>query len=118
MNCDEYRAKYSEFTNHPLEREVWETDEYESWQEHESECESCELWDTEQQVTKRGYNPSDFPCIHMAYHSTMTCEDHKDPWECPDMTIVKTKSGYGIPVRDGGSSYIQISHCPWCGTQL
>ena len=25
---------------------------------------------------------------------------------------------YGIPVRDGGSSYVVIHHCPWCGHVL
>lgn len=118
MNCEKYRKKYLEFTKFPLAKEIYESEKYESWQEHGFDCDSCELWDTEQQVIKRGHKISDFPCIHIAYHSTMTCSEHKDPWECPDMTIVKTKNGYGIPVRDGGSSFIQISHCPWCGVTL
>ena len=25
---------------------------------------------------------------------------------------------YGIPVLDGGSSYITLEFCPWCGTKL
>lgn len=25
---------------------------------------------------------------------------------------------YGISVLDGGSSFILINHCPWCGTVL
>jgi len=25
---------------------------------------------------------------------------------------------YGIPIRDGGASFIQINYCPWCGTKL
>ena len=25
---------------------------------------------------------------------------------------------YGIPVLDGGSSYITLDFCPWCGTKL
>ena len=25
---------------------------------------------------------------------------------------------YGIPICDGGDSYIVISHCPWCGKKL
>ena len=118
MNCEEYRKKYPEFTKFPLAREIHESEEYEKWQEHGFDCESCELWDTEQQVINRGHNPSEFPCIHIAYHSTMPCDKHNDPWECPDMTIVKTNDGYGIPIRDGGSSYIKISHCPWCGIKL
>jgi hypothetical protein len=25
---------------------------------------------------------------------------------------------YGIPIHDGGSSFIRINYCPWCGTRL
>ncbi|RZU40289.1 DUF6980 family protein [Edaphobacter modestus] len=25
---------------------------------------------------------------------------------------------YGIPVLDGGSSYITLEFCPWCGAKL
>lgn len=25
---------------------------------------------------------------------------------------------YGIPILDGGSSFLQISFCPWCGKEL
>jgi hypothetical protein len=33
--------------------------------------------------------------------------------------LIKTKDGnFGIPVRDGGSSYIKIDFCPWCGTKI
>lgn len=25
---------------------------------------------------------------------------------------------YGLPIYDGGSSYLLIKYCPWCGTRL
>ena len=25
---------------------------------------------------------------------------------------------YGVPVRDGGSSFLQMEYCPWCGVRL
>ena len=24
---------------------------------------------------------------------------------------------YGIPIRDGGSSFFQMEYCPWCGVK-
>lgn len=27
-------------------------------------------------------------------------------------------SEYGLPLNDGGNSYILIKYCPWCGTKL
>lgn len=38
----------------------------------------------------------------------------------PDVIIVYSAKfdEYGIPVKDGGSSYIEIHYCPWCGKKL
>ncbi|CAM3289965.1 hypothetical protein STSO111631_12460 [Stackebrandtia soli] len=49
-----------------------------------------------------------------------TCWHHDDVWDCPDFLIYYSAkfNEYGIPIRDGGSSYWAISHCPWCGTTL
>jgi hypothetical protein len=41
-----------------------------------------------------------------------------DPFACPDVLFVRTARGYGIPVRDGGSSHVAITHCPFCGDRL
>jgi len=54
----------------------------------------------------------------MAYYSTLKCREHQDAKECPDLTIVKVNNEYGMPVRDGGKSYIKIEYCPWCGIKL
>lgn len=36
-----------------------------------------------------------------------------------DVIINKRADGiYGIPVHDGGTSVIEINHCPWCGSKL
>jgi hypothetical protein len=56
----------------------------------------------------------------MAYALTTTCRVHKDPADCPDrvMVYIPKFDEYGIPVRDGGSSMLVISFCPWCGKKL
>ncbi len=46
------------------------------------------------------------------------CDQHADPFDCPDALLFKDKRGYGLIVHDGGSSYVEISHCPWCGASL
>lgn len=48
------------------------------------------------------------------------CTKHPDPFDCPDNLIhfgEKTKT-YGIIVHDGGTSYLEIMYCPWCGAKL
>lgn len=37
---------------------------------------------------------------------------------CPDIVLVKRKGGIGIPIRDGGDSYLAIKFCPFCGAQI
>ena len=55
----------------------------------------------------------------MATHSTLNCIQHKDVHECPDVLVVWTGNGLpGLPVRDGGNSFVVINHCPWCGEHM
>lgn len=48
------------------------------------------------------------------------CSQHIDPFECPDNLICYSPKydEYGIIVHDGGSSFIEIKFCPWCGTKI
>jgi hypothetical protein len=118
MDCGRYRELYERFMSFPLPRAVWASPEYETWQEHALDCHSCAEWDLLKRVRARGVDLASYPCIHVAYHSTHTCDEHTDAWECPDMTLVRTAAGFGIPVRNGGTSVIRIDYCPWCGISL
>jgi len=79
---------------------------YLEWTEHSHDCASCSEWNLLKQVEGRGVNPADYPCIHLAYHSTHPCDINSNAWECPDMILVHAEHEYGIPVRDGGTSVI------------
>jgi hypothetical protein len=59
-------------------------------------------------------------CEHMRREVEFACEAHPDLNECPDSLIVRrSDSGeFGLRVHDGGSSYVTIRHCPWCGADL
>jgi hypothetical protein len=48
------------------------------------------------------------------------CEEHPDRFDCPDALIhfAKNTGKYGIINHDGGSFFIAISFCPWCGKSL
>jgi hypothetical protein len=63
-----------------------------------------------------------FCCGSMKYHFELKCAKHPDPWDigCPDYKVVFMKKSrvYALPVRDGGSSFIIIKFCPWCGKRL
>ncbi len=59
-------------------------------------------------------------CTDMAQSLVLDCEQHADPFACPDVALVHHEvfGEYGIPVRDGGASYLLIAHCHWCGSTL
>lgn len=61
-----------------------------------------------------------FCCEEMGLSVRLECDQHRDPFECADVALVYNEifDEYGIPVRDGGASYLLISHCPWCGATL
>ncbi len=44
----------------------------------------------------------------------------EDPFDCPESCLIYHApfDEYGIPVRDGGETYILIGCCPWCGKKL
>lgn len=54
-------------------------------------------------------------CDMMTYYSTLRCLQHESVYECPDVLIHHDGENTGIIVHDGGSSFIAISCCPWCG---
>ena len=57
-------------------------------------------------------------CDSMSYHLERFRE-LKDPNDSDVVVIYIPKfDEYGLPVKDGGNSYIEIQYCPWCGTRL
>lgn len=75
-------------------------------------------------------------CSSMDYHANRWCEKPEisvppgpeyldlgytrkhDKYQCADCVIYETEGKFGIPVHDGGTSYITIKFCPWCGRRL
>lgn len=59
-------------------------------------------------------------CGEMAASLAHDCDQHADPFDCPDTVLIYNEpfDEYGIPIRDGGMSYLVVSHCPWCGARL
>ncbi|MEL7047940.1 MAG: hypothetical protein AAFO75_03105 [Pseudomonadota bacterium] len=59
-------------------------------------------------------------CQELAVALVFDCDTHADPFDCPDTVIVfhELFGEYGLPIRDGGASYLVLSHCPFCGFQF
>ena len=48
------------------------------------------------------------------------CEQMRRAVEDPDVPIVYIPqfNEYGVRILDGGTSFIQLQFCPWCGSKL
>ncbi len=59
-------------------------------------------------------------CQQMKAQVDLVCELHQNPFDCPDSLIYYSKpSGeYGLIIHDGGSSFLKIDFCPFCGKSL
>jgi hypothetical protein len=59
-------------------------------------------------------------CEEMKSQVGYRCAQHPDPFDCADKLIhfSEQQSLFGIIIHDGGSSFIAIEYCPWCGQKL
>ncbi|WP_425499857.1 DUF6980 family protein [Cerasicoccus fimbriatus] len=59
-------------------------------------------------------------CDEMDAAVSHNCSEHPNPYDCPDRTIIhlERQNAYGLIMHDGGSSYVEIAFCPFCGAQL
>ncbi|MDQ0878907.1 hypothetical protein QFZ77_007566 [Paenibacillus sp. V4I3] len=117
MDCKTYKTNYEKYQP-PLKQAVWQTKEYEEHVEHFHQCTQCSEWVMEQTAFHKGIDASKYCCVEMAYH--LSAGIGVDPYQDADVIIIHYKKydEYGIPIKDGGTSFISISNCPWCGTLL
>ena len=56
----------------------------------------------------------------MEYFVNYKCDIHPNIFECPDNIICfnEEKEVHGVIIHDGGTSFILIDFCPWCGKRL
>lgn len=61
--------------------------------------------------------PGEQCCAAMRRQFTEECDICVDAYACPHQLLyyIANTGDYALPVRDGGSSYVAIKHCPWCG---
>ena len=120
MKCKEFEIYYNQLKKRKITIDEINTEKFNEYNNHLDECIKCYDFYLTKQLKHRKINVKQYPCLHIAYHSTFNCKIHKNKWDCPDNTLIfskKTKK-YGIPIRDGGKSFIEIKYCPWCGEKI
>ena len=59
-------------------------------------------------------------CTMMTTNVEQRCDMHPDPFDCVDRLVYYSEElrEHGLIIHDGGTSYVAIVYCPWCGTRL
>ncbi len=59
-------------------------------------------------------------CDMMTSNVDLECHRCSDRYECTDnlVTFIARWQEYGLIIHDGGTSYVTIDFCPWCGARL
>ncbi len=118
MSCTEFRELYPVASELNPEKGAIDGPTQDMWFDHLNRCGDCSDWYMGESVKVRGEDPTAHPCVHVAYYGPTHCDEHPNPFDCPDVVVMKFGDEYGLPVRDGGTSYITIENCPWCGKHL
>jgi len=120
MNLTTYKILHKKYSVLPLPREVWDTPEYEAYMDAFHNNKECKIWELKQRVKKAGINYKNYCCIDMAYRLIEDIKAKRSENINYDCVITHYKKGktFGIPIHDGGSSFIEIKYCPWCGKKL
>jgi len=102
----------------PLSKQVWQTAEYDSYLEAMNVDKECADWYLKQRIKEAGLSYKKYCCVEMAYY---LIEDKKSKNQKEinyDSVVTKSRDDFGLPIHDGGNSYIVINYCPWCGSKL
>jgi hypothetical protein len=123
MKCEDFKLAYQRFDakSKVIQLRAFESIKYEDYLKHREVCPACDNWWLGEEARRREIDVSLYPCNHMAYYASPDqCDLHDDPWECTDYALVWIDmfDEYGIPIRDGGTSYYSLTFCPWCGIKL
>jgi hypothetical protein len=108
---------YSKF---PLAKEIWDTAEYREYMDAFDQNKECMEWELKRRIKDAGINYKNHCCILMAYR-LIEDKKSKNKFKINYDSVITYRSkskDYGIPIHDGGYSYIVITYCPWCGSQL
>lgn len=120
MNLAKFKKLHKLFSNLPLTQKQTNSSDYKKYEKALLNNKECYEWDITLRVKQAGIKPKNYCCIDMAYH---LIEDKKGKSSRKinyDSVIVQTSSKkiFGLPIHDGGTSFIKIKYCPWCGSKL
>lgn len=120
MNLTKYKKLYKIYSKLPLPREVCDTPEHEEYIEAFHNDKECQEWNLKRRIKNAGISYKKYCCIDMAFHliEDKISKDKEQINYDSIITHTPKRKMFGIPIHDGGSSFIKINYCPWCSQKL
>lgn len=124
MTYKRFKEIFRELEAHPIFNNLSEL-ELEEYYKLEDTNVEYNNWVLRQKIKSSGIRPPVKCCLEMQYHLIEFYKEKQELIDNPDyvnydsiIMFDKTSNLFGIPIHDGGSSYIKINFCPWCGKSL
>ena len=72
------------------------------------------------QIKETGIDYKKYCCLEMSYNliEDKKSKNNKNINYDSIITHTSKRKKFGIPIHDGGSSFLKINFCPWCGENL
>lgn len=120
MDLDKFKIFYDRFSNLPLDKDEFETEDYDDYVTALNDSKECSYWYLRKELDKKGFDYSGFCCLEIAKHISDGIEENGEIiYDNVDIILRKWDNGtIGIPIHDGGTSMIEINYCPFCGCDL
>ncbi|MBL7896337.1 MAG: hypothetical protein JNK50_13655 [Bacteroidia bacterium] len=119
MKLSLFKKLAKKYSNLPLSKDIQDIDDFNKYQDALLNDKKCTDWVLKQQIKSAGLNPNKYCCLDMGYHLIEAKKTKRKTKINYDTIIITTKSKeFGIPIHDGGTSFIKINYCPWCGHKL
>lgn len=120
MDLTRFKKLSKIYSKLPLPKEVWDTLEYEEYLNAFHNDKNCKEWELKRRIKVAGIDYKKYCCVEMAYHLIEDKISKSKEEINYDSVVTHTSKSkeFRIPIHDGGSSFIQINYCPWCGQKL
>lgn len=120
MDLKKFKSLDKIFTKFPLTKEQTDSPDYKKYISALLNDKKCIDWNLTTRIKHAGLNPKNYCCLDMAFHLIEDKNSKSSRQINYDSVITKThrKKEFGLPIHDGGTSFIKINYCPWCGHKL
>lgn len=120
MDIKKFKQLHKQYSREVLSNEILFSKEYDEYLDalyNNAEFRDLEL---KRRIRNAGMNYKNYCCVQMAYYLIEDKLSRKSEELNYDAVVTHTygRKEFGIPIHDGGSSYIKINYCPWCGKSL